>query len=404
MAVTDLFRKYKSLHSTTLSASISTGTGETITLGSVTNLPTDTEITITIDRVDSSGNETSSKMERITGTLVGSGLTSYTRAIDNTTDQAHSSGAVVEMVWNAKDLNDIVDGLLVEHGQTGFHNNLPRGFLSNGKIVPSVASDDLTVAIKGMDGNDPSATNPVYIRIGDTVRVITAALSVTKAAGTNWCNSGSDELAAKEIDYFVYLGYNATDGVVIGFSRIPFAREYSEFSATTTNEKYCAISDISNAAAGDDYENIGRFAATLAAGAGYEWTVPAFSNINLIQRPIYETRDLIWTPTFDALAPMTYTSVTAGVARYKLMGSIMFVNLYSSGTTGGTASAQINATIPFDTLASTNGACGIADGNFAVGFYSILSGDNVLKAGHYDYSDWVLAAGKRIKVNIGIQI
>ena len=139
----------------------------------------------------------------------------------------------------------------------------PQGFLYNGKIVPSVASNNLTVALKGLDGNDPSATNPVYVRIGDTVRTISAALSVTKNAGTNWCNAGSAELATNEIDYFVYLGYNATDGVVIGFSRYPGASQYSDFSATTTNEKYCAISTITTAASTDYYEVIGRFAATL---------------------------------------------------------------------------------------------------------------------------------------------
>jgi len=175
----------------------------------------------------------------------------------------------------------------------------PRGFLLNGKIVPSVTSNNLTVAIKTLAGADPSASDPVHIRIGDTVRTITSALSVTKNAGTSWCNAGSSELATKEIDYFVYLGYNATDGVVIGFSRIPFANEYDDFSTTSTNEKYCAISTITNAAAGDDYENIGRFAATLSAGAGYTWSVPTFTNKNLIQKPIYETRLLSWVVTWD---------------------------------------------------------------------------------------------------------
>jgi len=150
-----------------------------------------------------------------------------------------------------------------------------------------VASNNLTLAIKGKDGNDPSSTNPVYVSIGGTPRAITSALSKTLNAGTNWFNAGSAELATKEIDYFVYLGYNATDGVVLGFSRIPYANEYDDFSATTTNEKYCAISTITNAAAGDDYVNIGRFAATLSAGAGYTWSVPTFTNKNLIQRPIF---------------------------------------------------------------------------------------------------------------------
>lgn len=193
---------------------------------------------------------------------------------------------------------DLLDG---QHG-TYYENlakNSPRGHLINGKIVPSVASNNLTLALKGMDGNDPSATNPVYCRIGDTVRSITAALSVTTNAGTNWFNSGSADLAAQEIDYFVYLGYNATDGVVIGFSRIPYVNEYSQFSATSTNEKYCAISTITNAASGDDYEVVGRFAATLSASASYNWSVPTFTNINLIQKPIFETRWINWNLAVD---------------------------------------------------------------------------------------------------------
>ncbi len=163
-----------------------------------------------------------------------------------------------------------------------------------------VNAGDLTVAIKGMGGNDPSSTNPVYCRIGDTVRSITAALSVTKNAGTNWFNSGSTKLAMKEIDYFVYLGYNATDGVVVGFSRRPHGHIYSDFSATTTDEKYCAISTITNAAAGDNYVNVGRFAATLSATVALTWTVPTFTGINLIQRPIYTTRWLSYTPALYA--------------------------------------------------------------------------------------------------------
>jgi hypothetical protein len=175
----------------------------------------------------------------------------------------------------------------------------PEGFLINGKIVPSVTSGNLTVAIKGLDGNNPSSTNPVYVRIGDAIRSITSALSVTKNAGTNWFNAGSSELATKEIDYFVYLGYNATDGVVIGFSRIPYATEYSQFSTTSTNGKYCAISTITNATSGDDYVVIGRFAATLSAGAGYTWTVPTFTSINLIQRPTQQTRILSFVPRVE---------------------------------------------------------------------------------------------------------
>ena len=208
----------------------------------------------------------------------------------------------------------------------------PRGFLINGKIVPSVASNHLTVAIKGLDGNDPSASNPVYIRIGDTVRTITSALSVTKNAGTNWCNSGSSELATREVDYFVYLGYNATDGVVIGFSRIPFANRYDGFSNTSTNPKYCAISTISNATAADSYENIGRFVAILSAGAGYTWSVPTFTTDNLIQKPIYETRSLQYLPTYTG-----FSSPPTNTINYKIIGNRIYLDRdYTPGTSNAT--------------------------------------------------------------------
>lgn len=344
----DKFRKTKSNFATTLVTGIGTGTGDTITLNSTTGLPTDTEITLTFNRVTSGGvvNSTS-VMERITGTISGATLINYTRGVDGTTEQAHAGGVVVEYIPNAADMNDQIDGILVGHDQQGFHKfNAPEGFLLNGKIVPSVADDDLTVALKGLDGNDPSATNPIYVRIGDTVHSITSALSVTKAAGTNWFYAGSAQLATKEIDYFVYLGYNATDGVVIGFARIPYATDYSHFSATTTNEKYCAISTITNAAAGDGYTVIGRFAATLSAGAGYTWSVPTFTSINLIQRPIFETRLLQYQPQYSGAGSLTYTSVTTEKSTYRIIGADCSVQVSAYGTTGGSTNQSIICTLP----------------------------------------------------------
>lgn len=224
----------------------------------------------------------------------------------------------------------------------------PQGYLINGKLSVTDAAG-ITVAIKTLAGTDPSVTDPVYVRIGDTVRTISAALSVAKADGTNWMNAGSAELATKEIDYFVYLGYNATDGVVLGFSRI-VANSYGEFSATTTNEKYCAISTITNAASTDYYEVVGRFAATLSAGAGYTWSVPTYTAINLIQRPIYETRWLDWVPTLvvsGGTAP-TYTATFQN--KYKISGNSLYFNSTWSNASGGTAGAGANrlyALLPF---------------------------------------------------------
>ena len=120
MAQVNKLRKAKSLFSTTLSTGIGTGTGDTLTPNSVTGLPTDTEVTLTIDRIDSGGTATPSLMERITGTISGGNLINYTRAVEGT-EQAHASGAVVEYIWNGDDWNDHIDHHLVEHNDNGTH-------------------------------------------------------------------------------------------------------------------------------------------------------------------------------------------------------------------------------------------------------------------------------------------
>lgn len=187
---------------------------------------------------------------------------------------------------------------------------LPKdGEMRNGKISVTVAANNLTLALKTKAGANPSASDPVLVYIGGAWRAITASLSVTKNAATNWCNLGGSELQTKEADLFAYLGYNSVDGITIGFARFPYARIYSDFSTTSTNEKYAGISTITNAAASDEYVVIGRFAATLSAGAGFTWSVPAYTAKNLVQTPIYATRQLSWTPVWTNLNNSTATIV-----------------------------------------------------------------------------------------------
>lgn len=281
---------------------------------------------------------------------------------------------------------------------------LTEGSIINGKITPTVGSNNLTVTLQTKAGATPSATDPVFVMLGGVLRVITSALSVTKNAGTNWCNSGSTELATKEIDYFVYLGYNATDGVTIGFSRYPGANQYSDFSVTTTNEKYCAISTITNAASTDYYDVIGRFAATLSAGAGYTWTVPTFTAINLIQGQIYETRWLNWLPAYAAEGSMTFNSVSTQLAKYKLDNDTAKITLRSNGTTGGSASVTIRFTLPMIPLSVSNfvegniACCRVIDGTNLSGYTSDTGTPGLVGVGKYNNSNWGLGAGRYIFV------
>ncbi len=248
-------------------------------------------------------------------------------------------------------IGDIADGQGVKRDGTNLigydiGGGGGAGWMADGQIVTSASSGSLVVALKHISGNDPSSGSPVTARIGNVNHIIESALSVTIRPGTSWFNVGSYEHNAQDIDFFARLGYNATDGVTLGVSRIPYGGLYSDFSATSTNEKYCKISNIAHASANDPYENIGRFNATLSGSAtSYLWTIPATSIV--INRPIYETRLLTYSPSYSANASMTYTSVTTNLAKYQIIGGSITIYIGFYGTTGGTLNNILYFTHPF---------------------------------------------------------
>jgi len=320
-----------------------------------------------------------------------------TRGAGGTTAASHSNGAPVYHTYAANYFNQLKRAIVATE-PAGFP---PQSGLLNGQIVVSVASNNLTVAIKSIDGNNPSTTNPVYVRIGNTIRKITAALSVTKNAGTNWCNAGSAELATKLVNYFVYLGYNATDGVVIGFSRIPYARAYGDFSATSTLDRYAAISTITSAVSTDVYENVGRFSATLSAGAGYTWTISGTGDV--INRPVYETDWLAWVPVLGgfSVAP-TWIST-----RYKVQGNILFFYLRDSAA--GTSNATtFTISVPFTTLRAFlfNVPYYQDTGTLKTGVGVALStvNSNVLDLSTADFNIWTASGAKVANLNTHFEL
>lgn len=199
-------------------------------------------------------------------------------------------------------------------------------------IVTSVASGNLTVALKNYEGNDPTPTKPVKIQIGWVVRTITSALATWWAAswdaGTNYLNLWSAELATKETDLFVYAWYSG-GAVNLYLARFPTANKYDDFNASNTNEKGRIRSLNVTPANWDPVVNIGRFNATLSAGAGYTWTVWT----TIINQPMFQTRYLDFVPVG--------AGYTAGWAKYRVDWNN--VNVIIDSTTDITG----NITVPF---------------------------------------------------------
>jgi len=219
----DKLRKYKSLYSSTCNT-FSTGEGVTITPASVTGLPTDTEITLTFDRVDSSGTKTPSKMERIRGTITGGNfvISSGGRAVEGT-EQVHTS-PVVEMIWNADDWNDTVDWGLVEHSQLGVHDKT--------KVVDLTTAQTLT---------NKTLTSPLFngnvdgwISANETW-TYASATTITVPSGAAAKYAKGDKIRLKQgagYKYFYVIGIADTVLTVTGGS------DYTVATPTAITDNY----------------------------------------------------------------------------------------------------------------------------------------------------------------------
>lgn len=361
----------------TLQNALLTGVTTTITFTASVTSKLQASATIpgilVIDRVDANGNETPTKTEYISFTGVsGSTVTGLTRGLSGSTDQDHSAGAIVEFVPDVTWADAINDTFTVQHNADGTHKNLsgmslaslsiltsnidtfsfkninaPEGFLINGKIVPSVSSNNLTVALKTLAGTDATASDPIYVRIDGTIRTITSALSLTANAGTNWLYLGGPETATYETDIFVYLSWKAsTSEVLMGISRIPYGNKVGDIDQSTSIPKG-SIYSAAGSATSDALVNIGRFAATLSAGAGYTWSVPTFDSANLIQRPIFETRVLFYVPTlYGATGSAGTFAANPYAGSYTINGRTLLLTIKIKCTNVGSWSSNVYVNTP----------------------------------------------------------
>lgn len=266
----------------------------------------------------------------------------------------------------------------------------------NYKIVPSITSNNLVFSLKYMDGGDATALKPIVFRVGDTKYSVTAGLTFTKNAGTNWMNMGSAEFATCDVDLFTYAiaETGASAGLKFGYSRIPYATTMGDFVNTTTSEKYIA-GNWTNFNATDLVENIGRFRARLSAGAGYTWSIP----VPLVRNyPIFETDMLKWLPVLSGNSGMTITSPVAVVADYNIVGRKLSFSARLTGTLVTPAGNQVLFTLPFSVL-RTDGmalASQLYSENGTVGFggaFWVTGTPHKAALIKYDFAAHTLGAG-----------
>lgn len=263
-------------------------------------------------------------------------------------DATSSATGVVELATDAEAFTGTdTTRAITAANLASFLYMLPEGVMHNGKLSVTVSSNDLIVALKTLAGNDPSSSDPIHVRLKGAVRTITSARSITLADGTNWFASGSSEFATKERDYFVYLAVRAADSsIALVVGALPDWADGNSVGTVSTGTYYGALSGGSSLTTGDYVHVIGRFAATLSAGAGYTWTVPSFTADNLVDRPIWNTRKLFYAPTYTASGSMGFGTLTNNEAIYVIDRQFVDVWVGVTGTTSGSASNELRFTTP----------------------------------------------------------
>lgn len=240
-ANTDKFKKVQRKFSTTLSSTLAQS-ATTAALSSTSGLPTDTAVTVTIDRVDSNGTATPSSEEVVTGVVSGSNIQNLVRGKEGTSDQAHSAGAVVEMLWTETVWNDAVDGMVAEHNQDGTHSAVTAdsvvvadgGTLEVDTVNEATAANGVTI-----DGLNIKDSKLVTADSVVTANITDDAVTGDKLATANyqvWRESPSGTVDTTGSSFITAHSFATDMEIPTWATKVVFTWHVSSLTATSTTD------------------------------------------------------------------------------------------------------------------------------------------------------------------------
>lgn len=152
-SITDKYRKSRTLTATTVGTGGIAISATTLPLTDGSAFPTETAVTVIVDRVDSAGNFQPTKVEEITGIVSGNSLINCIRGQQGTTNGPHTAGATVELSYTGGMHNDEVDSYLTQHAQDGTHKAVTATSLSTDTISEKTSAAGVTIdSLKVKDG------------------------------------------------------------------------------------------------------------------------------------------------------------------------------------------------------------------------------------------------------------
>lgn len=186
---------------------VADATVTTIPLSSSSGLPTDTAVVATIDRVDANGIATPSLEESVVGVVSGNNLVTCTRGAEGTA-QAHSAGAVVEILFTNKGWGDLIDGILAEHSQAGAHTT---DTISEKTADAGVTVDGLKIKDGRVAGWDGWSELTTLTRVSDTTATLSGDWTDRLQKGDKlwWKSNGSSRW-----NYIVGVSYSSPNTTI----------------------------------------------------------------------------------------------------------------------------------------------------------------------------------------------
>lgn len=149
---------------------------------------------------------------------------------------------------------------------------------------------------------------------------------------------------------------------------------------------------------------------TIAINTDYTVATPTAITDNYYSHeasPIGYPQWFIYTPTWTAVAPMSFTSTDHRISRFNVIGKMCTVEFAEGGTTGGSASPSITMTLPIAlTVSNTDyfatGVC-LYEGTYETGT-CINSNATVVRFQKYAGGNWGIGASRYIIGNLTYKI
>lgn len=406
----------------TLGAQLLAGATTSMTLNNVVGIQNKAGVCV-VDRVDANGNATASKREYITFTGVsGSTLTGLTRNSDGGgTDQDHAVGAIVEFVSDVLQQQAIIDGLLLTVTTAGALNKAAGSDVTTGtddaKIVTSKALADAGLTVTATSTTtltNKTLTTPVIASFyqdagktklmttpntaSDTLAAIAATQTFTNKTLTSplfqgtidgWISANETWTYASTTTITVPSG--ATSKYAVG-DRLKFTQHSTVKYAVLIKVEDTLLTIPSN----DDY--------LFEDTATYPITLNYYSHQ---ASPVGYPQWFNYTPTWTAVAPLTFTSSDSRIRRFSITGKTCTVEFAEGGTTGGSAGPSITMTLPIALTVSNpdyfaTGVC-CYEGTYETGTL-INSNATVVRFQKYAGGNWGIGASRYIIGNFTYKI